>query len=81
MKKIKICKKLSKLSNIECCDYNCKCLDSEEFIAVDDMNKVINFLEGIKDIKLIKLKLSSMKLELLSQKQDSTKVKKIILKE
>jgi len=57
MKKIKICKKLSKLSNIECCDYNCKCLDSEEFIAVDDMNKVINFLEGIKDIKLIKLKL------------------------
>ena len=46
---------------------------SEKWVAVDSIMKTINFLEGIKDINLIKLKLSTMKLELLSQKQEKVK--------
>ena len=40
MKKIKICKKLSKLIHIDCSDMDCDCLDGKEFVAVDDILKL-----------------------------------------
>jgi len=46
---------------------------SEKWVTSDSIMKAISFLEGIKDINLIKLKLSSMKLEFLSQKQEKVK--------
>ena len=43
MRKIKICKKLSKLKFIDCSDMDCVCLKDEEFVAVDDL---IEYLKG-----------------------------------
>jgi len=41
MRKIKICKKLLKLIHIDCSDMDCDCLDGEEFVAVDDIIKLV----------------------------------------
>ncbi len=51
MKKIKICKKLSKLIHIDCSDMDCDCLNFREFVAIEDILK-LNYQEW----DLVKLK-------------------------
>ena len=50
MEKVKICKKLSKLKHIECSDMECRCLESKEFVAVDDILRVLHLANSDNDI-------------------------------
>ncbi len=55
MRKVKIYKKLSKLKHIECSDMDCKCLESEEFVVVDDLKGLINKYKFDEKIFFIRL--------------------------
>lgn len=53
MRKVKICKKLSKLIHIECSDMDCKCLESKEFVAVNDLYEVLSKFNPETPLKVI----------------------------